>query len=898
MFDKLQRIFNYFNLKVRSQDNGSNNSNNNIDEIPANIADVKEKLDNVFSESSDFTSRQITIGENPEMKVIIGYLDGLVDKGQVGADNHIRLAERAVEETGMGVYEDKIIKNLFATENIYHDIKDKKAKGIIDQDPVTGITEIAEPVGIIAALIPATNPTSTTLFKALIALKAGNPIIFSFHPGAFDCSKETAQIMRQAAVDAGAPKDCIQWIEPADKEITDQLMEHSDVALILATGGGSMVKAAYSSGTPAIGVGPGNVPVYIERSADLEQAVYDIMMSKTFDNGTVCASEQTLLVDREISGQSKELLQKYHTYILQSEEVNQLEEVAIDSETKAMNPEVVGQPAGKIAEKAGIEVPEDTRLLLAPLEGVGPDYPLSREKLSPILGYLEVSNYQEGIEKITEVVNFDGQGHTAVLHSTNQGVIDRFREKVKTGRLLVNSPAAFGAMGDVYNNLPPSLTLGCGTFGGNSTTANVTVDQLYNVKRLTGRKQEREWFRVPPEIQFNAGSLSYLSELTGQQAVIVTDEVMEELGYVERVERYLKEAGIDYRVFSEVEPDPSVETVNQGTELVKNYQADIIIALGCGSPIDAAKGIWLFYEHPEIEFRDLKLKFLDIKKRVYNFPELGDKAKLVAVPTTSGSGSEVTSFSVITDKENKVKYPLVSYELTPDLAIIDPELAETLPPQVTAHTGLDVLTHAVEAYVSVLASDYTDSLALQAVKTVVNYLPEAYRGGAEAEEARAKMHHAACIAGMAFTNAFLGINHSLAHVLGGKFELPHGLANALLLPHVIEYNLQSPTNFTPYPNYSYHQAGEKYCELAEELGGEANTKEQAVGELQRVIKDLMLETNLPLSLAEAGVNRSQFEEKIGEMATAAYNDQATAGNPRRPLVEELEEIYRRAYEGI
>lgn len=815
-----------------------------------------------------------------------------------GVDNHIRLAELAVEETEMGVYEDKITKNLFAVENVYHDIKDKQTKGVINQDSTTGIIEVAEPVGVIAALIPATNPTSTALFKALIALKAGNPVIFSFHPRAFESSKETARIMRNAAIEAGAPEGCIQWIEPSSEEMTDKLMTHSDVSLVLATGGGSMVQAAYSSGTPAIGVGPGNVPVYIEESADLKQAVHDIIASKTFDNGTVCASEQTLLVDKEVSSRVKELFVSYHTYILDEAERKRLEQVAIDSETKTMNPEVVGQSATKIAEMAGIEVPDDTVLLLVPLQGIGAGYPLSREKLSPILGVQEVSNYKEGIEKIIEVVNFDGLGHTAVLHSSQQQVIDEFKNKVKTGRLLVNNPATFGAVGDIYNHLPPSMTLGCGTFGGNSTTANVTVDQLYNVKRLTDRKVEREWIKLPPEIYFNPGSLSQLSNLEGEQAVIITDEVMEELGYVQQVTEYLNQAQIDYRVFTEVEPDPSVTTVMEGKEVLAACEADIIIALGGGSPLDAAKGMWLFYEHPKTEFRDLKLRFMDIKKRVYDFPELGTKAKFVAIPTTSGSGSEITSFTVITDKENQVKYPLVSYELTPDMAIVDSKLAMTLPPKMTAYTGLDVLTHGIEAYVSVMASDYTDPLALQAIKLVVEYLPRAYKNGSEDKEARAKMHHAACIAGISFTNAFLGINHSLAHVLGSKFELPHGLANALLLPHVIKYNAQPPTKFAHYPNYSYHQAGERYTELARELGLQAANRKEGVNNLIQEIKELMAALDLPLSIAGLGIDKQEFDSKVTEMAKIAYSDQATIANPRKPLVSELEEIYRKTYEGL
>jgi acetaldehyde dehydrogenase/alcohol dehydrogenase len=825
-------------------------------------------------------------------------LDAIVrEMALAGVDSHIDLAKMAVEETGMGVYEDKITKNLFSTENVYHDIKDKKTKGVINDDPLTGITEVAEPVGLIAALVPATNPTSTTLFKSLISLKAGNPIIFSFHPRAFESSQETARIMRQAAQRAGAPEDCIQWIEPSSEKATSKLIQHSDTALILATGGGSMVHAAYSSGTPAIGVGPGNVPAYIEKTADIDQAVHDVVTSKTFDNGTVCASEQTLLVDTEISDRVQEILTGYHTYILDKKEKEKLEEVAIDLEVNAMNPEVVGKSADEIAQMAEIEVPEDTVLLLAPLQGIGPSHPLSREKLSPILGFMEVSDSEEGLDKIQQVMNFDGLGHTAVLHCNDEEIINEFRNRVKAGRLLVNNPATFGAIGDVYNHLTPSMTLGCGTFGDNSTTDNVTVDHLYNVKRLTDRKQEREWVKLPQEIYFNSGSLAQLSNLTGEKAVIVTDEVMIELGYVKRVKDYLEQAGIDYKVYSGVEPDPSVETVMEGAEILENSGADIIIALGGGSPMDAAKGMWLFYEHPEIEFRNLKLRFMDIKKRTYQFPELGEKAKFVAVPTTSGSGSEVTSFTVITDKENHVKYPLVSYELTPDMAVIDPELSQTLPPEVTAYTGLDVLTHGIEAYVSVLGSEYTDPLALKAIKLVFKYLPRAYRNGAEDREAREKMHHAACIAGMAFTNAFLGINHSLAHVLGSRFEISHGTANAVLLPHVIRYNSQPPTKFSHYPNYPYPEAKEKYVEISRQL--EISDKEEAeerIEDLIQAIKSLMSQVGAPLTISELGIKKNKFADQVEEMATIAYSDQATVANPRKPRIEELKKIYWEAYD--
>ncbi|MCK8827393.1 bifunctional acetaldehyde-CoA/alcohol dehydrogenase [Natroniella acetigena] len=814
-----------------------------------------------------------------------------------GLENHINLAKLSVEDTNMGLYEDKIVKNIYSIENIYNDLKDKKTVGVIKKNPEENLIEIAEPIGIITALVPMTNPTSTTMYKILIALKAANPIIFSFHPKAQTCCVEAAKTLLQAAITAGAPKGCIQWIDPPSIEAANKLMGHSDVSLVLATGGTKMVKAAYSSGTPAIGVGPGNVPAYLEQSCNLKQAINDVVMSKTFDHGTVCASEQTLLVDQKIIKETKELLEKYHAYILTLKESKKLEQVAIDPKTHAMNPATVGKSAIDIAQMANIEVPPDTTLLIAPLEGVGPNYPLSREKLSPILGLMTVKDYHEGINKAIAVTNFEGLGHTAAIHSNNQQIIEQFSNQLQVGRLLINTPTTFGAIGDLYNHLTPSLTLGCGTYGGNSTTDNVSVEHLYNIKRITDRKREHKWIKIPPEIYFEPNSLLQLRNLEGDKAVIVTDQVMKDLGYVKKVTEHLKEAEIDYKIFSAVEPDPSVETVLTGTDFVKDFATDLIIALGGGSPMDAAKGIWLFYEEPDLNFEDLKLRFADIKKRTYQFPKLGQKAKLVAIPTTSGSGSEVTSFTVITDKKNNIKYPLVSYELTPDIAIIDSELTTTLPSQVTAHTGLDVLTHAIEGYVSILASDYTDPLALKAIKLVFDYLPQAYQKGQHNSLARDKMHNASCLAGIVFTNAFLGINHSLAHILGGRFGIPHGLANAILLPHVIRYNAQMPTKIAHYPNYSHPQAAKKYTEIAKWL--ELNvTKGNEVENLVIAIKNLMKEVNLPLSLAEAGIDQRDFEAEVAKMATIAYSDQSTVANPRRPLISELIEIYKQAYQGL
>ena len=813
-----------------------------------------------------------------------------------GVDRHMELARLAYEETGKGVYEDKITKNLFATEYVYHDIKNEKTVGVIEENEEEGYMKIAEPIGIIAGVTPVTNPTSTTMFKCLIAIKTRNPIIFSFHPQAMQSSIAAARVMREAAVAAGAPEDCIGWIENPSIEGTNLLMKHPGISLILATGGAGMVESAYSSGKPALGVGPGNVPCYIEKTANLRRAVTDLILSKTFDNGMICASEQAVIIDQEVAAEVKRLMTEYGCYFLKPEEIAALSKVAIDEKRMSMSPAVVGQPAVKIAEMAGLKVPPDTKILVAELEGVGPQYPLSREKLSPILACYIVHGYQEGIKRCEEMTEFGGLGHSAVIHSTDQQVIDEFARQVRTGRLLVNSPSAHGAIGDLYNTNTPSLTLGCGSMGKNSTTDNVSVGNLINIKRVALRRERMKWFKVPQKVYFEYGSLQYLAKLKGEKAFIVTDPFMVKLGFVEKILYHLEKTNMDYQIFSEVEPDPSVETVKQGCRLMNEFQPDIIIALGGGSAMDAAKGMWLFYENPETEFETLRLKFADIRKRAFKFPHLGKKATFVAIPTTSGTGSEVTAFAVITDRKRQIKYPLADYELTPDIAIIDPELVLTVPKSVTADTGMDVLTHAIEAYVSVMASDYTDAMAEKAIKLVFEYLPRAYRNGQD-KEAREKMHNASCLAGMAFTNAFLGLNHSMAHILGGKFHIPHGRANAILLPYVIKYNADKPSKFTAFPQYEYHRAPERYAEIARFLGLLAETIEEGVTSLINAIRGLMNELEIPLSLKAAGVDPEAFRKEVRKMSDIAFNDQCTGSNPRMPLVNEIEALYQDVYDG-
>ncbi|NRD79654.1 bifunctional acetaldehyde-CoA/alcohol dehydrogenase [Bacillus sp. BRMEA1] len=817
-----------------------------------------------------------------------------------GLDQHMQLAKLAVEETKRGVYEDKIIKNMFATEYVYHNIKYNKTAGIIIENEQEGIIEIAEPVGVICGVTPVTNPTSTTMFKSLISLKTRNPIIFAFHPSAQKSSSEAARVLRDAAIIAGAPENCIQWIETPSVEATQTLMSHPKISLILATGGPGMVKSAYSSGHPALGVGAGNVPCYIEKTANIKQAVNDLILSKTFDNGMICASEQAVIIDKEIYNDVKQEMITNKCYFLNEEEKQKVEKLVINENTCAVNPNIVGMAAFKIAEMAGVAVPEGTKILVAELKGVGPAYPLSREKLSPVLACYKVSNVDEGFKRAEEMLEFGGLGHSAVIHTTDDAVTREFGLRVKAGRIIVNAPSSQGAIGDIYNAYIPSLTLGCGTYGGNSVSTNVGAANLINVKKVARRNVNMQWFKVPSKIYFEKNSTQYLAKMPKiSRAFIVTDPFMVKLGYVDKVLYYLRKRP-DYvhcEIFSEVEPDPSIETVMKGAEMMEKFQPDVIIALGGGSAMDAAKGMWLFYEYPEADFFGLKQKFLDIRKRIVKYPNLGQRAQFVAIPTTSGTGSEVTSFSVITDKAANVKYPLADYELTPDVAIVDPQFVMSVPKTVAADTGLDVLTHAIEAYVSCMANDFTDGLAMRAIQIVFEYLPRSYRNSND-EEAREKMHNASTIAGMAFANAFLGINHSLAHKLGAEFHIAHGRANAVLLPHVIRYNATKPEKFTAFPKYKHFIADKRYAEIARTLGLPARTTEEGVESLVQAIIKLAKELDVPMSLEANRIDKAAFESKVDYLADRAFEDQCTTANPKLPLVTELAEIYRQAYKGV
>lgn len=819
-----------------------------------------------------------------------------------GLEHHMELAKMAVEETGRGIYEDKITKNMFATEYIYHSIKHEKTVGIIKENEEEGYVEIAEPVGIIAGVTPVTNPTSTTMFKSIISAKTRNVIIFGFHPSAQKCSSKAAEILRDAAVKAGAPKDCILWIEEPSILATRLLMNHPGVNLILATGGTGMVKSAYSCGKPALGVGPGNVPCYIDKTAKLRTSVNDLVLSKAFDNGMICASEQAVLVDRDIYEEFEKLMKEDGCYFVSPEEKNKLQESMFEKTEEygyKLKSHVPGQSPYTIAKEAGFEVPEDTKVLVVYEEGIGNEYPFSKEKLSPVLTYYIVENEEEGIGKAEKLLEFGGLGHSAVIHSENKETILKFSKKMKAGRIIVNSPSTHGAIGDIYNTNMPSLTLGCGSFGGNSTTANVSSVNLINIKRTSKRRVNMQWFKVPEKIYFEAGAIQYLEKMPEiERAFIVTDESMVKLGYVDKILYHLRKRQqyVHSEIFSEVESDPSFDTIKRGVKAMESFQPDVVIALGGGSPIDAAKGMWLFYEYPDADAEGMKLKFMDIRKRTYKFPKLGKKCKMVAIPTTSGTGSEVTSFAVITDKEKNKKYPLADYELTPDVAIVDPDLVRSLPKSITADTGMDVLTHAIEAYVSNMASDYTDGLAEKAAELVVKYLKTAYDEGTN-KNARERMHNASTIAGMAFTNAFLGINHSLAHKMGAEFHLPHGRINAILLPYVIRYNSSKPTKFVSFPKYEYFIADEKYYQLAKKLGLKADSKEEGINSLIEKIKEMNSHMNIPKSFKEAGIEEEEFLAKVDMLADRAFEDQCTTANPRLPLVSELKQILLDSYYG-
>lgn len=830
----------------------------------------------------------------------------IVKKASVAAlDQHGHLAKLAVDETGRGVFEDKATKNLFACEHVVNHMRHEKTVGIIREDDVQGLTYIAEPVGVVCGITPTTNPTSTTIFKALIALKTRNPIIFAFHPGAQQSSAAAAQVVYDAAVKAGAPKHCVQWITQPSMEATNALMNHEGIATILATGGNAMVKAAYSCGKPALGVGAGNVPAYIEKTADVPQAVHDIVMSKSFDNGMVCASEQAAIIDEAIYDQTIAEFKSYHTYLVTPEEKPLLEEFCFGAKANSkncseakLNSDIVGRSATWIAEQAGFTVPEGTNILAAEVSEVGPNEPLTREKLSPVLAVLKAKSTDQGIELAKQMVEFHGLGHSAAIHTASEELAQAYGQKIKAMRLIWNSPSTFGGIGNVYNAFVPSLTLGCGSYGKNSVGGNVSTEHLLNIKKVGRRKNNMQWFKVPPKIYFERDSIQYLKSMKDvEKVMIVTDETMVKLGFLHRVIEQLhrRRNKVTYQVFTDVEPDPDITTVEKGTEIMKSFEPDTIIALGGGSVMDAAKVMWLYYEQPSVDFRDLVQKFMDIRKRAFRFPELGKIAKFVAIPTTSGTGSEVTPFAVISDKKHNRKYPIADYSLTPTVAIADPAFVDTVPAEVTADTGMDVLTHAVEAFTSTMANDYTDGLALQAIKMTFQYLEESVKTADPV--AREKMHNASTIAGMAFANAFLGMSHSMAHKVGAFFHTVHGRTNAIILPYVVRYNGTRPAKTSTWPKYDHYKADKKFQEIAQALGLPASTPEEGVASFATAVYELGEKVGIQMNLKAQGIDKDEYLAKVDEIAYLAYEDQCSPANPRLPLVDDMKEILIDAYEG-
>ncbi|MFC5905888.1 bifunctional acetaldehyde-CoA/alcohol dehydrogenase [Streptacidiphilus monticola] len=845
-----------------------------------------------LGEYADFTQEQV---------------DRIVKKASLAAlARHTHLAALAVEETGRGLFEDKAVKNVFACENVTHVMARTKTVGVIRRDEIDGIVEIAEPVGVVAGITPVTNPTSTTIFKCLLALKTRNPVVFAFHPAAQHCSAEAARIVRDAAVAAGAPAHCIQWIDQPSMEATTALMHHPDVATILATGGNAMVRAAYSCGKPALGVGAGNVPAYIERTADLRRAVNDIVLSKTFDNGMICASEQAVILDAQIRDTALAQFRRLKAHHATADEKALLERHlfgagdGVSCAGDRLNPQVVGRSAVQIAQAAGFEVPADTSIILVDAAGVGPAEPLTREKLCPVLAVLTADSRREGIELAAAMVEFNGLGHSAAVHTEDAAFAEEFGHAVKACRIIWNAPSSQGGIGDVYNAFMPSLTLGCGSYGHNSVSGNVSALNLVNIKRIGRRNTNMQWFKVPPKIYFERNSIRYLASMpSAYRVVVVTDRTMVEIGHLERVRKVLdrRRDPVEVRVVDFVEPNPSIDTVRRGAELMRDFQPDTIIALGGGSPMDAAKVMWLLYEHPEVDFADLKEKFFDIRKRAFTFPDLGEKAKLVCIPTTSGTGSEVTPFAVITDTANGQKFPLADYAFTPSVAIVDPALTMRLPKDVTADSGFDALTHCIETYVSVYANDFTDGLAMQGIRLIFENLEQAVHNGPDDPVARERMHNAGTIAGMAFGSAFLGVVHAMAHTLGATFHVAHGRTNALLLPHVIRYNGAAPGKVTSWPKYTHYVAPERYQAIARMLGLPADTPEQGVESLARAVEELRDRAGIPSSFKEAGVEETAFLAALPQQAMNAYEDQCAPANPRLPMLADMQQLMRQAYYG-
>lgn len=837
-------------------------------------------------------------------------IDYIVAKASIDALHaHLELAKMAVDETGRGMVEDKATKNIFACEHITHHLANQRTVGVINESDVDGITEIAEPVGVVAGVTPVTNPTSTAIFKALIALKTRCPIVFGFHPFAQECSKAAAKIVRDAAVAAGAPKDCIQWIEHPSIEATGALMKHPSVATILATGGPGMVKAAYSSGKPALGVGAGNAPAYVDSNVDLDRAVNDLVLSKHFDYGMICATEQAIIAHTDIYDSLIEKLKARRTYFVKGEEKTKLEKFmfgttayAKDGSKPVLNSKVPGKSPLWIAEQAGITIPEDTVIIAAECKEVGENEPLTMEKLAPVHAVLRANNKDEAFVMCEQML-VHGEGHTAAIHTDNEDLVREYGLRMHACRVIWNSPSSLGGIGDIYNAIAPSLTLGCGSYGGNSVAGNVQAVNLINVKRVARRNNNMQWFKIPPKTYFEPNAIRYLRDMVDvNRVVFVCDKVILDLGIIDKAIAQLQQRlnKVEWRIIDYVESEPSIETVERGAAMMRDeFQPDTIIAIGGGSPMDAAKIMWLLYEHPEIEFRDIREKFFDIRKRAFRLPELGKKAKLVCVPTTSGTGSEVTPYAVITDTKTGIKYPITDYSLTPSVAVVDSVLARTQPRRVASDSGFDAITHAMEAYVSAYANDFTDGLALHSVKLLWENLASSVNEGQANPQAQEKVHNAATMAGMAFGSAFLGMCHSMAHTIGALCHVAHGRCNSILLPYVIRYNGQIPLEPISWPKYNKYVAPERYQDIARQLGLSANTPEEAVENLANAVADYRdNKLGMDASFQAAGVDEKHFWSVLDQIGMRAYEDQCTPANPRIPQIEDMKDIAIAAYYGV
>lgn len=869
---------------------------NNKKQVEKNVLTEEEKKQNAQKLVDDIIAKSEAAFEQLRY-----YSQEQVDKicqamALAAEEHHMDLAIDAAEETGRGVAEDKAIKNIYASEYIWNNIRHDKTVGIIEDNDENQTITIADPLGIIAGIVPVTNPTSTTIFKSIISAKTRNTIIFSFHRQAMKSSIKTAKILQEAAEKAGAPKNMIQWLPESSRENTTALLQHPKTATILATGGPSLVKAAYSSGNPALGVGPGNGPAYIEKTANIERSVYDIVLSKTFDNGMICATENSVVVDEEIYDKVKEEFQKWNCYFLKPNEIDKFTEGFIDPKRHQVRGPIAGRSANAIADMCGIKVPENTKVIIAEYEGVGDKYPLSAEKLSPVLTMYKATSHENAFDICAQLLHYGGEGHTAAIHTLDDDLATKYGLEMRASRIIVNSPSGIGGIGNIYNNMTPSLTLGTGSYGGNSISHNVTDWDLLNIKTIAKRRENRQWVKIPPKVYFQRNSLKELQDIPNiNRAFIVTGPGMSKRGYVQRVIDQLRQRqnNTAFLVFDDVEEDPSTNTVEKGVAMMNDFKPDTIIALGGGSPMDAAKAMWMFYEHPETSWYGVMQKYLDIRKRAYQIKK-PTKSQLIGIPTTSGTGSEVTPFAVITDSETHVKYPLADYALTPNIAIVDSQFVETIPAKTTAWTGLDVLCHATESYVSVMATDYTRGWSLQTIKGVMENLPKSVQGD---KLARRKMHDFSTMAGMAFGQAFLGINHSLAHKMGGAFGLPHGLLIAIAMPQVIRFNAKRPQKLALWPHYETYHATKDYADIARFIGLKGNTDEELAEAYAKKVIELAHECGVKLSLKDNGVTREEFDKAVDDLARLAYEDQCTTTNPVEPLVSQLKELLERCYDG-